>query len=50
MNEFEWDPRKARSNLKKHGVSFAEALTIFSDQRLGFSAILIIRSTSLVRS
>jgi uncharacterized DUF497 family protein len=31
MNEFEWDPRKAVSNLKKHGVSFAEALTVFSD-------------------
>ncbi len=29
MNEFEWDPRKAGSNLKKYGVSFAEAL--FSD-------------------
>ena len=28
MNEFEWDPRKAASNLKKHGVSFAEALTL----------------------
>jgi uncharacterized DUF497 family protein len=31
MREFEWDPRKAGSNLKKHGVSFAEALTVFSD-------------------
>ena len=31
MNEFEWDPRKAGSNLKKHGVSFAEGLTVFSD-------------------
>ena len=31
MNEFEWDPRKAGSNLKKHGISFAEALTVFSD-------------------
>ena len=31
MNEFEWDPRKAASNLKKHGVSFAEALAVFSD-------------------
>ncbi len=31
MNEFEWDPRKAGSNLRKHGVSFAEALTVFSD-------------------
>ena len=31
MNEFEWDPRKAGSDLKKHGISFAEALTVFSD-------------------
>jgi uncharacterized DUF497 family protein len=31
MHEFEWDPRKAGSNLKKHGVPFAEALTVFSD-------------------
>lgn len=31
MNEFEWDPRKAGRNLKTHGVSFAEALTVFSD-------------------
>jgi uncharacterized DUF497 family protein len=31
MHEFEWDPRKARSNLKKHGVSFAEAVTVFFD-------------------
>ena len=28
---FEWDPRKAESNLKKHGVSFAEAVTAFGD-------------------
>lgn len=27
----EWDPRKAASNLKKHGVSFKEAATVFSD-------------------
>ena len=27
----EWDPRKAASNLKKHGVSFREAATVFSD-------------------
>lgn len=31
MTEFEWDPRKAESNLKKHGVSFVEALTVFAD-------------------
>ena len=29
--EFEWDPRKARSNLRKHGVSFEEAATVFDD-------------------
>jgi uncharacterized protein len=28
---FEWDPRKARSNLRKHGISFAEAITVFSN-------------------
>jgi len=28
---FEWDPEKARSNLKKHQVSFEEAGTIFED-------------------
>jgi uncharacterized protein len=32
MNElFEWDPDKALSNLSKHGVSFEEAITVFSD-------------------
>jgi len=29
--EFEWDPVKAASNLQKHGVSFAEAATVFFD-------------------
>jgi uncharacterized DUF497 family protein len=28
---FEWDAAKARSNLKKHGVSFEEATTVFGD-------------------
>ena len=28
---FEWDRRKARINAAKHGVSFAEALTVFAD-------------------
>jgi uncharacterized protein len=28
---FTWDPKKARSNLKKHGVSFEEAVTVFAD-------------------
>jgi len=29
--KIEWDPRKAKSNLKKHGVSFEEAATALSD-------------------
>ncbi len=29
---FEWDERKARSNLAKHGVSFEEAATVFGDR------------------
>ena len=28
---FHWDPHKARANLKKHGVSFEEAATVFGD-------------------
>uniref|UniRef100_UPI00405781A4 BrnT family toxin n=1 Tax=Candidatus Electronema sp. TaxID=2698783 RepID=UPI00405781A4 len=28
---FEWDPEKANSNVKKHGVSFEEAATVFYD-------------------
>ena len=28
---FEWDGRKARSNLEKHGVSFEEAASVFGD-------------------
>jgi hypothetical protein len=28
---FEWDPAKAAANERKHGVSFAEAETVFSD-------------------
>ncbi len=30
---FEWDPRKDSANQRKHGVSFEEALTVFSDER-----------------
>jgi uncharacterized DUF497 family protein len=29
--EFEWDLDKAASNLAKHGVSFAQAATVFGD-------------------
>ena len=34
---FEWDPEKAAANERKHGVSFDEASTVFSDDH----AILI---------
>ena len=30
--EFEWDPDKAASNLRKHGIRFAEAVTVLEDQ------------------
>lgn len=29
--EFEWDPDKAAENVKKHGVEFSEAMTVFGD-------------------
>ena len=29
--EFEWDPDKAKGNLKEHGISFDEASTVFRD-------------------
>jgi uncharacterized protein len=29
---FEWDPRKATLNLRKHGVSFEDAQSVFSDE------------------
>ena len=30
--EFEWDPAKAGTNLRKHGVAFGEATTVFRDE------------------
>lgn len=32
MIKFSWDPAKAKSNLKKHGVSFEEAQSVFYDE------------------
>ena len=29
--QFEWDVGKAASNLRKHGISFDEAVTVFAD-------------------
>ena len=33
--KFEWDPKKADANLAKHGVSFEDASTVFSDPLAG---------------
>lgn len=30
---FEWDDRKATANVRKHGVSFDEAKSVFVDER-----------------
>lgn len=30
--DFEWEPRKAEINLRKHRVSFTEAGTVFGDE------------------
>ena len=29
--QFTWNPKKANNNLRKHGVSFEEAVTVFHD-------------------
>ena len=29
---FSWDDRKERENLRKHGISFEEATTVFADE------------------
>ena len=32
MITFEWDSAKAKANLKKHGISFEEAQSVFYDE------------------
>lgn len=29
--KFAWDEKKSQSNLRKHGITFDEALTVFDD-------------------
>ena len=29
---YEWDPKKAATNLRKHKVDFADAVTVFEDE------------------
>ena len=30
---FQWDPNKARQNVRKHGIDFADAVGAFEDPR-----------------
>ena len=30
--QFEWDPKKAQANLRKHKVSFEDAQSVFADE------------------
>jgi uncharacterized DUF497 family protein len=30
---YEWNPAKAQSNVAKHGVHFADAVSVFDDER-----------------
>lgn len=56
---FQWDKEKAAANLRKHGVSFDEAVTVFfdplsatfddPDHSLGESRLLIIGYSSRER-
>jgi uncharacterized DUF497 family protein len=29
--KYQWDKNKAASNLQKHGIEFADAVSVFSD-------------------
>ena len=31
--DYQWDVQKARSNLRKHGITFADAVSVFADER-----------------
>jgi uncharacterized protein len=35
---FQWDPDKAESNIWKHRISFEQAITVFADPQMLFTA------------
>jgi uncharacterized DUF497 family protein len=45
--EFEWDDRKARENIAKHGVSFDLATRAFEDPKLVLAEDLVHSRTEL---
>jgi hypothetical protein len=42
MIQFEWDPAKAKINLRKHSVAFREAASVLKDLLVSLSLIRII--------
>ncbi|MEO5826258.1 MAG: BrnT family toxin [Gemmatimonadales bacterium] len=56
---FEWDPRKATANRRKHGVAFDEAVSAFADPHsltvpdpdhsLGESRFVLIGQSAILR-
>ena len=32
VGDFEWDDAKSRANVRKHGITFEEAMTVFLDE------------------
>ena len=40
---FEWDKAKETLNIKKHGISFEEILSMFDDPLFGKKKILLIQ-------
>ena len=44
---FEWDAKKAASNLRKHGVSVEEAAEVFRDP---LALTLVMKTTARTRS
>jgi uncharacterized DUF497 family protein len=45
--KFEWDESKARVNVQKHGVTFAEAAEVFFDPFYLMMLLIITRSENL---
>jgi len=45
---FSWDRRKAAMNLRKHGVAFEEATTVFADPLAMFIADAVDASRNLI--
>ena len=43
LAEFEWDERKAISNLRKHGVAFADAVSAVETIRSLLQSPMILR-------